>query len=41
MATGVSRGHQPPSTQRRTLKYPPGNIAQHAARIRNIPPDQR
>jgi hypothetical protein len=38
---GVSVADQPPSTQRRHLKYPPDDIARHVARVRSIAPEQR
>lgn len=38
---GVSRVHQPPSTQRRRVSYDAENIRAHSLRLRDIPPEQR
>ena len=38
---GVSREHQRPSDKRVALKYGPGDIAAHVARLRDIPPAER
>ena len=38
---GVSRKHQPPSTERRSLKYGADDIAAHVARIEGIAPEDR
>lgn len=38
---GVSRQHQPPSTERRSLSYSVEDIAAHVKRIRDIPPEER
>src|SRR3984893_10521432 len=38
---GVSVGKHPTSTKRVHLSFSPDDIAAHAARIRDIPPEQR
>jgi hypothetical protein len=38
---GVSRLRQPPSAERKRLKYGADDIAAHVARIRDIPPARR
>jgi uncharacterized protein len=38
---GVCVGKQPPSTQRRSLKYSRDDISAHCERIKDIPPAQR
>lgn len=38
---GVSRAHQPPSDDRRFLKYGKDDIAAHVAKICDIPPNER
>ncbi len=38
---GVSRAHQVPSEDRKSLKYEAEDIAAHVARIRDIPPGER
>ena len=38
---GVSRLKQPPSTQRRQLKYDRADVAAHAERVRGIRPEER
>lgn len=38
---GVSRSHQPPSTERRSLNYSREDIAAHSERIMDIPPEDR
>ena len=38
---GVSRAHQPPSDNRRSLKYDMDDIMAHVARIADIPPHER
>lgn len=38
---GVSRAHQPPSTERRGMKYGEGDVAAHVARVRDVPPAER
>lgn len=38
---GVSREHQPPSTDRRQMKYDAEDVAAHSARISAIPPSRR
>ncbi|HYM72029.1 MAG TPA: DUF1272 domain-containing protein [Stellaceae bacterium] len=38
---GVSRGHQPASTQRRHLKYDRADIAAFSAKLRDVPPEDR
>lgn len=38
---GLSLSHQPPSTKRVHLSYDKDNIAQHIARIVDIPPEER
>ena len=39
--SGVSRAHQPPSVKRVSLKHDRADIADHVARIRAIPPEDR
>ncbi|HEX3863980.1 MAG TPA: DUF1272 domain-containing protein [Stellaceae bacterium] len=39
--SGVSRVRQPPSTQRRQLKYDRAEIAALVAQLRDIPPENR
>ncbi len=39
--SGVCTANQPPSDKRVHLKYPVDEVAAHAARIRDVPPDQR
>jgi hypothetical protein len=38
---GVSTGKQPPSDKRVRLKYGLDDVAEHAARIRNVAPEER
>ena len=38
---GVSRAHQQPSDKRVHLKHDRTSIAEHVARVRHIPPEQR
>ena len=38
---GVSRMHQPPSDNRRYLKWDKDNVAAHVARVRDIPIAER
>lgn len=38
---GVSRVHQPGSTERRHLKYAGDDIAAHSSRVKDIPPQDR
>ena len=38
---GISRVHQPPSAERRRLKWDEHEIAEHVARIRSMPAAER
>ena len=38
---GVSRAHQPPSEERRRMKYAEDDVAAHVARVKGVRPAER